>query len=146
MAEAFTQSVIIYRFAGVKGGGRYWGRWHGFSWNRGRTSRCLKAIKGDHGKLTTNEEGGRMGIMRILQSLMGDTWHNQTPPNPTPLAINNDRSLIRTGLGYATYFLTCNSSIERNTSPLSTAKCIVRIQSNFVFSFLFKICKALGAT
>ena len=30
-----------------------------FSGNRGRTS--LKAMKGNHGKLTTNEEGGRGG-------------------------------------------------------------------------------------
>ena len=32
-----------------------------FSGNRGRTSRRLKAMKGNHGKLTTNEEGGRGG-------------------------------------------------------------------------------------
>lgn len=59
MAEAFTQSVIIYRFAGGKGVEDI-GRDHMvFSGNRGRTS--LKAMKGNHGKLTTNEEGGRGG-------------------------------------------------------------------------------------
>lgn len=46
-----------------------------FSGNRGRTSRRLKAMKGDHGKLTTNEEGGEgWGSQEICRAL----WRHVT--------------------------------------------------------------------